>query len=69
MKDTKLYGTAMVGTKGQVVVPADVRNECVIMPGDRLYVNGLAHQHQVIGLVKENCLREMIGQMAQKPTY
>lgn len=66
MKDLKLYGTATVGTKGQVVIPADARNECAITPGDRLYVIGLAHQHQAIGLIKEDYLREMIGQMAQK---
>ena len=38
MHDKKLYGTATVGTKGQVVIPADAREALGIMPGDRLYV-------------------------------
>ncbi len=66
MKDIKLYGTATVGTKGQVVIPADARNECSITPGDRLYVIGLSHHYHAIGLIKEDYLREMISQMAEK---
>lgn len=40
MHDKKLYGTATVGTKGQVVIPADAREALNIQTGDRLYVVG-----------------------------
>lgn len=40
MHHKKLYGTATVGTKGQIVIPADAREELGIKTGDRLYVIG-----------------------------
>lgn len=40
MHHKKLFGTATVGTKGQIVIPADAREELGIKTGDRLYVIG-----------------------------
>ena len=44
MKNTrftiKMYGTATVGTKGQIVIPSDAREELGIEPGDKLYIAG-----------------------------
>ena len=40
MHGKKLYGTATVGTKGQIVIPADAREELNIQPGDKLYIAG-----------------------------
>lgn len=40
MHHKKLFGTATVGTKGQIVIPADAREELGIKTGDRLYVVG-----------------------------
>ena len=40
MHDKQLFGTATVGTKGQVVIPADARDALGIESGDRLYVVG-----------------------------
>jgi AbrB family looped-hinge helix DNA binding protein len=40
MHGSKLFGTATVGTKGQVVIPATAREELGICTGDRLYVLG-----------------------------
>lgn len=59
MHDKKLYGTATVGTKGQVVIPADARDELGIVTGDRLYVVG-SNQKKWIGFIKEDELRELI---------
>ena len=36
MHDKELFGTATVGSKGQVVISADAREEMNIKPGDRL---------------------------------
>lgn len=57
--DKKLYGTATVGTKGQVVIPADARDELDIKTGDRLYVVG-SPQKKFVGFIKEEQLRELV---------
>lgn len=57
--DKKLYGTATVGTKGQVVIPSDAREEIGINPGDRLYVVG-STKKKFVGFIKEEQLRELI---------
>jgi AbrB family looped-hinge helix DNA binding protein len=62
MHNKKLYGTATVGTKGQIVIPADAREELSITAGDRLYVVGTQGKG-VIGLIKEEMLEEFIEQM------
>jgi len=59
MHEKKLYGTATVGTKGQVVIPADAREELGIMPGDRLYVVGSPNTG-FIGLIQEDQIEEFI---------
>jgi AbrB family looped-hinge helix DNA binding protein len=51
--DKKLYGTATVGTKGQVVIPADARDELDIKTGDRLYVIGSSHASAVTFIKEE----------------
>lgn len=55
----KLYGSATVGTKGQVVIPSDAREELGIAPGDRLYVVG-SSEMKWVGFIKEDQLREII---------
>ena len=62
MHDKKLYGTATVGTKGQVVIPADAREELDIKSGDRLYVVG-SEKGKFVGFIKEEQLREIIGHL------
>jgi len=59
MHDKQLFGTATVGTKGQVVIPADAREALNIETGDRLYVVGSCSK-QWLGFVKEDQLREMV---------
>lgn len=59
MQEKKLYGTATVGTKGQIVIPADAREELGINPGDRLYVVGAPHGH-ALGLLKEEALETIV---------
>lgn len=62
MHDKKLYGTATVGTKGQVVIPAEAREILGIEPGDRLYVVG-SKQGKWVGLIQEEQLRSIIEQL------
>ncbi|MFZ1250194.1 MAG: AbrB/MazE/SpoVT family DNA-binding domain-containing protein [Candidatus Microsaccharimonas sp.] len=62
MHDKQLYGTATVGTKGQIVIPADAREALDIQAGDRLYVMGSASK-KWIGLLKEEQLREILDHL------
>lgn len=63
MHNKKLYGTATVGTKGQVVIPADAREELGIKPGDRLYVVNAMNGSGVVFL-KEEMLEAMVDQLS-----
>ena len=58
----KLYGTATVGTKGQVVIPANARDELNITAGDRLYVIG-SPEGGFIGLLKEESVEQLMQHM------
>ena len=62
MHDKKLYGTATVGSKGQVVIPADARKSLNIEVGDHLYVVG-SESGKWVGLIKEEQLREVISKL------
>jgi AbrB family looped-hinge helix DNA binding protein len=62
MHDKKIYGTVTVGTKGQVVIPSDVRKEFGIETGDRLYVMG-SKEAKWIGIIQEQQMREMLAHL------
>jgi AbrB family looped-hinge helix DNA binding protein len=62
MHEKKLFGTATVGTKGQIVIPASAREELDIKNGDRLYVLGSLNKG-VIMLLKEDKIEDFIDQM------
>lgn len=65
MHEKKLYGTATVGTKGQVVIPAEARTELNIKEGDRLYVVGAPDKGiGVLALFKEETLEKFIAKMS-----
>ncbi len=58
----KLYGTATIGSKGQVVIPAEAREELGLKPGDRLYVLSAMGSGGVVFL-KEDRLEHIVEQM------
>tara|TARA_B100000408_G_C10245385_1_gene201101 strand:+ start:350 stop:583 length:234 start_codon:yes stop_codon:yes gene_type:complete len=62
MHDKQLYGTATVGTKGQVVIPVEAREALCIEPGDKLYVIG-SPSKEFLGFLKEEQLRRMISHL------
>lgn len=62
MHDKKLYGTATVGSKGQIVIPVDARLELNINEGDRLYVIG-SPKKGMVGLLREDTLEKFIEHM------
>lgn len=58
----KMYGTATVGTKGQIVIPSEAREALEIEPGDRLYIAGSAEK-KVLFCLKEDQLRALVEQL------
>jgi AbrB family looped-hinge helix DNA binding protein len=62
MHGKKLYGTATVGTKGQVVIPAEAREAMGIQTGEKLYVFGSDH---FIGMLKEDQFKEMLDRLTE----
>lgn len=64
MHDKQLYGTATVGTKGQVVIPVEAREALQIEPGDKLYVVG-SPSKEFVGFIKEEQLRRMVEHLTE----
>lgn len=62
--DKQLYGSATVGTKGQVVIPVDAREALNIKTGDRLYALG-SESRGWIGFIKEDKLREVVDHITE----
>jgi len=58
----KLYGTATIGTKGQVVIPADAREDLGLKAGDRLYVISAGEAGVVF--LKEDMLEDIVAKMS-----
>lgn len=65
MYSKKLYGTATVGTKGQVVIPAEAREDMNIAAGDRLYVVG-SSEGGFLGFLKEEALETMMQHLTSQ---
>lgn len=61
----KLYGTATVGTKGQIVIPSEAREELGIAPGDKLYIAG-SPEKKVLFCLKEEQLRALVEQLTSE---
>ena len=56
MSDSKkFYGKVPVGSKGQIVIPAEARKAMGIKPGDNVIViSGPPHHERLVSLVPEN---------------
>jgi len=58
----KLYGTATIGSKGQVVIPVEAREELGLETGDRLYVVGAGTNGLIF--LKEEMLEDLVERMS-----
>lgn len=62
------YGSATLGERGQVVIPADARKDCDIQPGDKVLVfRHPMHPHMLI-LAKIGEMQALMQQMARTLT-
>lgn len=59
-----LAGTATVGPKGQVVIPAEVRQKLNIEPGDKL-VAVFVEDKQAISFITEDQVQNLVDQMGE----
>jgi len=59
----KLYGTATIGSKGQVVIPAEAREVMNLQTGDRLYVLCSPDGGAVVFL-KEDMLESIVDKLS-----
>lgn len=62
---TQFYGTATVGTKGQIVIPADAREQLNIKEGDKLVVIGIPHQG-MLAVCPVSGIESMLGELTAK---
>ena len=58
----EFYGSASVGERGQIVLPAKLRKAFGISPGDQLLVMGQPGMHHIM-IVKANVLNDMLVNM------
>jgi AbrB family looped-hinge helix DNA binding protein len=54
-KHPKFYGNVPVGTKGQIVIPAEARKMMNIKPGDNvIIISGPPHENRMISIIPED---------------
>lgn len=56
--ESNFFGSAIVGTKGQIVIPIEARTEYNIKPGDKLLIFG--GQGGILGLMKSEEINHLI---------
>ena len=67
-KHIHLAGTVTVGTKGQVVIPSEVREQMNIKPGDKL-VALYFDEKKSVALITEQQAQDYVVQMGERCTY
>jgi AbrB family looped-hinge helix DNA binding protein len=63
-ENLRMSGTVKVGEKWQIVIPADVREELSITPGDTLQV--VVKSWKAIGLIKTSNMVEFMEYLTQE---
>lgn len=62
MLEKKIYGFVTIGTKGQIVIPAEAREALNLQSGDHLFVVG-SEKKGVIALVPESNALEFMNRI------
>ncbi len=58
-RDPQFYGSASVGSKGQIVIPSDLREDIEIEPGDKLLFLRKSKGEKGFAVIKPEALFEM----------
>lgn len=66
MKNHKpcFYGSATIGTKGQIVIPQEAREDLGLNPGDKVVVIGIK-ERGMVGVCKLESVEQMFVQMTE----
>ncbi len=57
-----IAGTVTVGPKGQVVIPADVREKMAVVPGDKL-IALFVEDKNAVSFITEDQVEELVNKM------
>jgi AbrB family looped-hinge helix DNA binding protein len=68
MHHGKFYGSTVMGERGQVVIPAEAREEIGIVPGEKLIVLGNKKRGVVI-LFKSDVMTKFADMMFRKAKF
>ncbi|MFA5069985.1 MAG: AbrB/MazE/SpoVT family DNA-binding domain-containing protein [Patescibacteria group bacterium] len=63
-KQPEIFGTVTVGERGQIVIPAHLREKLRLKKGDQLMV--FCHLNQIIGLVRSNEMYEFLNRITNR---
>ncbi len=62
-KGSEFYGSAVVGIKGQIVIPQEARLKYDIKEGDKIIIFG--GSEGVLALIKAENLQDMFGKLTE----
>jgi AbrB family looped-hinge helix DNA binding protein len=62
--DHTMYGTTVLGARGQLVIPVEARKDLKLKPGDRLVVMG--QFKKILGMIKADEMEGFIEQLMEK---
>jgi AbrB family looped-hinge helix DNA binding protein len=62
MKDFKFWGSATVGTKGQLVIPAEAREEIGLKEGEKMLVVSPSDSEAIV-IIRPNILEQHLKTM------
>ena len=65
MHKVNFYGSATVGTKGQVVIPLEARKRIGVKTGDKLIVLGMGEQN-MLALCTVESVESMLSELDNK---
>lgn len=68
MKHGKCYGSTAMGERGQVVIPAEAREELELKPGEKLIVFGNPRRGTVI-LIKSDIMTKFADVLMRKAKF
>ncbi|MHB0915079.1 MAG: AbrB/MazE/SpoVT family DNA-binding domain-containing protein [Thermoleophilia bacterium] len=64
--EPEFFGSATVGERGQIVIPADAREKFDIKPGDKLLIFSSMHGHHALNIIKAEQVAEFVSRAMAK---
>jgi AbrB family looped-hinge helix DNA binding protein len=61
----QFYGAAVLGERGQIVIPAEARRNMQISPGDKLIVLSGPQGRRALMIIKAESILELLGKATE----